>query len=330
VEYTATAEAFFQSNGGPAPSTAAIGIDVDDVQSRSAASVGLATTEPEEVHLGPDLPRAVRTVHVSLPAGPRDDPILLPNALVVANEPGHGDSFHPNVRVTSLVDGGALDLPWANASSPLADCEVGAACETDLELQFSWGGGPAEGSTIEWSLVVWPGVGADEPRPAATIDPPVPADVSWDGPTLASSTSGQANVTRNRGASINLDATLDLSGVPQAAGDVEGMVRLTFRATLAPGTDPAARVRLSLDGFDLELPGPGETQTVYSRATDIFCGGRTTCPAEETFSISLSTASQDTSEATVDWTADVEFLPLGAGQIPDGATIDLVTPSPPP
>jgi hypothetical protein len=329
VDYTATAEARFPSSTGPVPS-ATIDVNVSDVQSRSAASVGMTTTRREEIHVGPDMPRAVRTVHLSLPEGPPEDPTLLPNALIVTRELGEGTSYGPDVTVRSLVDGQELTLPWAAATSPFANCVADAPCETDLELVFDWNGGPVEGSSIEWSLAVWPGVGADEPRPAATIDTPAPDDVSWDGPTLTSSTSGQASVARNGSAFINLNAALDLTDVPQGVGDVEGLVRLTFRAMLAPGADPAAKVRLSIEGNDIELPSPGETLTAYSRASDIICGGRSICQANVGFSVALHPGSADVPEATVDWTADVEFLPFGSGEVPDGAQLDLVVPSAPP
>jgi hypothetical protein len=330
VQYTATAETRFPSSGGPVPA-ASIDVDVSDVAAISASSTGPNTTQPEEIHLGPEVPRAIRSVHVSLPVGLPAEPVLLPNVLVLINELGQGTDDHQDILVRRVTGGEAVDVsPSAPLLGPFIDCEVAAPCEADVELQFDWTGGSAEGSSLEWSLAAWPGVGADESAEAANVDSPVATDVSWDRSALMSSLSGQARVTRSGGGFVSLGAALDLSDVPQAAGDVEGLVRLTFRAALSPGTHPAANGRLSIDGNDVLMPSPGASVTVYSLARDVTCGGRSTCSMDNAFSIGLSQDSDEVPEATVDWTADVEFLPLGAGEIPAGARIDLVVAPPPP
>ena len=126
-----------------------------------------------------------------------------------------------------------------------------------------------------------------------------------------------------------LTPALNLSDVPQRVGEVEGLLRLAFRATLAPGTDPTTKVRLSIAGHDIELPAPGQTLTAYSGVSEITCGGRSVCPTDTGFSVGLY-RNVDGPPVVVDWTADVEFLPLGSSELPDDARLDLVLPSPRP
>ena len=149
--------------------------------------MGLGTTQAEEIHLGPDAPRAVRTVHVSLPEGLPADATLLPNALVLTTDVDGDAGYAPGrpgpqrERMAQAADIPSLaPLLW-----PFADCQVAAPCEADLELQFDWNGGPAEGSSLEWSLAAWPGVGADEPaEPRRSIRPSRPT-CPGTGPSLA-------------------------------------------------------------------------------------------------------------------------------------------------
>jgi hypothetical protein len=158
----------------------------------------------------------------------------------------------------------------------------------------------------------------------ASIGAPVATDVSWVDPAKASTT-GQTKVTRSGGSRVEFSTVLDMSKVAQGDG-VEGLVRLVLHASLAAGVDPAAEIKFSVGespDFITVEPGvhPGETIAVYSRAEMLTCAGRSTCPV--TFGVSLIRDSSELPEATVEWTADVEFLPINDHRLADAAKLTI-------
>jgi hypothetical protein len=325
VTYTTTAETRFPPGKGPIPA-AAVAVDVGEVETRQADALGLATMPPVKVELGPDVPRTVQTVHLTLPSGPTADATLAPAVLIR----GEGTAYNAPVSANLTIDGSTVPVYWPSILvNPFTACRPLEPCDADLTLTFDWNGGAAEGASIDWSVAAWPGVAGEDPVVAPVVGAPVADDVAWDGPRLTASTSGQTTVTRNGGASVDIDATLDLSDVAQRAGGATGLIRMTFRAGLVDGSDPAANIGLTVENnVAVGRVQPGQEAVVYTRARDLACEARSACPVR--FNVILYRPETNSPEATVDWTADIEFLPLTPAGLPDGATLAATRPSPRP
>ena len=322
VGWTASAETRFPETG-PVPD-AAIDVETSEPQTRPAADAGLAITAPERIELGPDTPRAIRTVRLTLPDGPPVDPILDANAFLQMSDLREDPAFRVPaiIRVMSgdeVVGQGA----YPTHLPPFTTCEPGAACEVDLSVVFDWVGGADEVAPIEWSFAAWSGMSAEAADPArepATIVVGS-TDVAWREPPLSATTAGQTRVTRDGGARHQFTATLDLSDVPRGVDAVEGAVRLALRADLAPDSSPDADIRMSVGRDFGSVPiRPGEEAIAYSRIEDIRCTGGSMCSVE--FTAGLSRDAQEDPEASVDWTAAVEFLSL-AGEMPPAARLTV-------
>jgi len=322
VAWTASAEIRFPETG-PVPD-AAIDIQTSEPQTRPAADAGLAITAPERIELGPDTPRAIRAVRLTLPDGPPADPILDANAFLQVSDLREDPAFRVPViiRVMSgdeIVGQGA----YPTHLPPFTSCAPGSACQVDLSVVFDWVGGADEVAPIEWSFAAWSGMSAQETDPArepATIDVGS-TDVAWRGPLLSATTEGQTRVTRDGGARHRFIATLDLSDVPRGIDDLEGLVRLALRADLAPDSSPDADIRMSIGREFGSVPIPhGGSALAYARIEDLRCTGGSTCTVE--FDAGMTRDAQEDPEATVDWTAEVEFLSL-AGEIPPAARLTV-------
>lgn len=324
VTWTATAEARFPASGGPVPK-AALDVKVGAVESRPAAELSLASRGPETVKVGPDVPRAVRTVHLTLPADAAADWPFEPALLIRLTDLGGGPAWQPPVKVRFLRGSNDSEVTWpAELVSPFSGCAPATPCETDVAIQFDWNGGSAEGTSVEWSLAAWAGRSGGNATDVAAIDAPVAADIAWEDPVKAT-TSGQTKVTRSGGSRVEFSTLLDMSDVAQGDG-VEGLVRLVLHASLAADVDPAAEIMFSVGespDFITVRPGvrSGETIAVYSRAETLVCAGRSTCPVK--FSVNMTRDSSDLPEATVEWVADVEFMPLNGHRLADAAELRI-------
>jgi hypothetical protein len=329
VGYTAAAESWFPPNTGPVPA-AKVALDVGEAQTRTAAAFGMVATEPAEIRVGAGVPLAVRTIHLSMPAGPPAATVVEPGALVSVRQPGERPPFESDVEVHYRTGTGDRMRQDQDALRSLfAECEPGTPCSVDLTLEVYWNGGTAaDEASREWIFVAWPGVGAEQPAPAIAIDEPVATDVRWDRPALNASTTGQARASRTQSGRMDVNGALDLSGVPQRLGEIDGLARLVIRASLASDTDPDTVAHFSVQGTPISATlGGGKTTTIYSKAMRLVCQARTICPVS--FSAGAGIGS-DGPEATIDWAADLEFAPLGADELPADAKLVIGSPSPGP